>query len=212
MGDQALLTSPPPQLILITQRDRLSGERFFTVVEQALKGGVDAVLVREKKMDSARLLAFASRLRALTYEHQARLIVHSQADVAQAVAADGVHVAAGSIGELPAMRAWLQDTRMSLSASCHSAEELQRAHAAGADFALLSPVFATTSHPDSAVLGSRGFKALAAASPLPVIALGGIDLTNRRQLTGFGVAVIRAILDADEAEAAAMELCAGFQH
>jgi len=185
------------------------GERFFDVIEQALAGGVDGVLVREKTMDSARLLALAARLRALTRRYGAGLIVHTQADVAQAVDADGVHVAARDLAELPAMRAWLNNTRMTLSASCHSADELRRARAMGADFALLSPVFATSSHPDRRPLGVTSFKRLAAAAGLPVIALGGITPTNRHQLAGFGVAVIGAILDAPDAAAAASALRRG---
>jgi thiamine-phosphate pyrophosphorylase len=209
VGDQALLSASlfsPPRLILITDSARLQREVFFDVVDAALRGGVDAVLVREKGMDSSRLLAFASRLRAMTREHGVRLIVHTQADVAHAVAADGVHVAAASVGEIPAMRRWLNDAGLSISASCHSADELQQAAAAGADFALLSPVFPTDSHPGAPCLGIEAFHELAEASPLPVVALGGITPQNRGELAAYGVAVIGAILNASEPEKAARAL------
>jgi thiamine-phosphate diphosphorylase len=196
----------PPSLILITDSRRLEPEAFIGRVGAALRGGADAVLVREKQMDSARLLAFASRLRLLTRDHGARLIVHTQADVAVAVDADGVHVGAADIGDLPGMRHWLGGMAMSLSASCHSAGELADAAAAGADFALLSPVFPTSSHPDAAQLGVAQFRRLADAAPLPVLALGGITVANRALLAGFGVAVIGALLDAADAEAAAESL------
>jgi len=174
-------------------------------VQAALAGGADAVLVREKAMDSARLLGFASRLRELTREHDAKLIIHSQADIAGAIGADGVHVASADIGELPAMRQWLgrAGANMSFSTSCHSTEQLQAAREAGADFALLSPVFPTSSHPGEPHLGVERFRELAAASPLPVVALGGITPENRAELADFGVAVIGAILDADDPQAAA---------
>jgi len=193
---------------LITDSTRLPGESLFAAAKAALQGGVDAVLVREKGMDSARLLAFASRLRQLTREHDARLLMHSQADIAGAIGADGVHVASADIGELPAMRQWLgrAGAGVSFSASCHSADQLAAAHEAGADFALLSPVFPTASHPGEPHLGMERFRELAAASPLPVVALGGITPDNRAELAGFGVAVIGAILDADDPQAAAQLL------
>lgn len=196
----------PPHLSLITDHTRYAGDAFFVSVEAALKGGVDAVLVREKQMDSGRLLAFCSRLRELTSRYHARLLVHTQADVAQAVGADGVHVASSDIIELPAMRRWLNNPKMSLSASCHDAAQLQAAGNAGADFALLSPVFPTESHPGAPHLGVKEFRKLAAASPLPVVALGGISAENRAELSGFPVAVISALLGSGDAKQAAGDL------
>lgn len=184
-------------------------ERFFGTVEASLCGGVDAVLVREKQMDSARLLAFCSRLKTMTTAHDALLIVHSQADVARAVGADGVHVAAADIDEIPVMRPWLNCANMTISASCHDAEELNRAASCGADFALLSPVFPTASHPGTPHLGVKQFRALADALSLPVVALGGIALENRTKLACYPVAVISAILDANNPELAACQLHEG---
>jgi len=184
-------------------------ERFFETVEAALCGGVDAVLVREKQMDSSRLLAFCSRLKAMTTAHDALLIVHSQADVAKAVGADGVHVAAASIDEIPAMRKWLSHADMTVSASCHDTEELEQAGKCGADFALLSPVFPTASHPGAPHLGAKRFYTLANNAPLPVVALGGITPENRAELAGYSVAVISALLSADDPELAARQLHEG---
>jgi len=196
-----------PQLLLITDHARFEGEAFFASVEAALKGGVDAVLVREKHMDSARLLAFCSRLRDITRRYDARLLVHTQADVACAVGADGVHVASTDIAELSCMRGWLNRPGMSLSASCHDAAQLRAAAVAGADFALLSPVFPTPSHPGAPHLGAETFMAVLDVSPLPLIALGGITPENRASLAGVPVAVISALLGAEDPEQAAGLLC-----
>jgi len=181
-------------------------ERFFATVEAALCGGVDAILVREKQMDSARLLAFCSRLRAITSVHGAILIVHSQADVASAVGADGVHIAAANMEEIPAIKKWLNKSDLTVSASCHTVEELEQAVHCGVDFALLSPVFPTSSHPLRQPIGIARFMLLAGDANLPVVALGGITPDNRKELAGFGVAVISAILDANNAEQAARYL------
>lgn len=209
MGDQALLNlvvGGPPALILITSSQLLERETFFKRIEAALRGGTDAVLVREHQMDSAQLLACASRIRLMTREYGARLIIHSQADIADAVDADGVHVASADIGELPYLHRWLGQRHMSLSASCHSAKDLIAAADNEADFALLSPVFPTQSHPGSACLGLECFRQLADVSRLPVIGLGGITVENRTSLAGYGVAVITALLGAEDPEAAARAL------
>jgi thiamine-phosphate diphosphorylase len=196
----------PPALVLITDSRRLEREALLAQIEAALAGGVDAVLVREPQMDAARLLAFAARLRRLTAEYGARLWVHTQADIAVAVGADGVHVRAAGIGELPGMRRWLAGQPMSLSVSCHTAAELAAAAAAGADTAFLSPVFPTASHPGAPALGTERFRELAAAAALPVLALGGITPENRGALAGYGVAVIGTLLAAADARAVARAL------
>ena len=176
------------------------------VVEAALEGGVDAVLVREKQMDSARLLAFASQLRDLTNRHDAKLYIHTQADIAKAINADGVHLSSIEMNQIPAIREWLRRDEMTLSTSCHNELELEFAHRFGADIVFLSPVFATTSHPDEEPLGITRFRELASFPPLPIIALGGIDRENRSQLEGVPVAVISSILDAEDPRTEAEKL------
>ncbi len=193
----------PPSLILITDSSRYSGEPFFDTCDQALANGVDAILVREKELTSARLLALASRLRNLTRKYRARLIIHTQADIAHAVEADGVHVASNDISTIPAMCHWLNNPNMSISASCHNAMELLQAQQAGANFAMLSPVFPTQSHPGTPGMGLEAFRTLAGQADIPVIALGGITTENYQQLASGNIAVISAILDAEDAGKAA---------
>jgi len=172
-------------------------------------GGVDTLLVREKQMDSARLLAFSSKLRELTSAHGANLIIHTQADIARAVSADGIHLSSLEMNEAPAIREWLGDAKMGISVSCHNETELEFAGRFGADFALLSPVFPTRSHPGEPALGIEQFKSLAECSPVPVVALGGVTPENRVELAGYGVAVIGAILDSDDPgrSAKALRVC-----
>lgn len=200
----------PPALTLITDTHRLHKDALLEALAAGLRGGADAVLVREKAMDSARLLAFAAEVRQLTRSFQARLIIHSQLDVALAVDADGLHLAAVEIGHLPRVRTWLNGAQMSVSVSCHNAEELAQAADAGADFATLSPLFTTRSHPDAVPLGVDRFKALAESAAqshqLPVVALGGIHSENAAPLAGWPLAVIDGVLAADDPQAAAAAL------
>jgi len=191
-----------PKLTLITDTSRYAGDAFFDTVQQSLEAGVEAVLIREKTLTSAKLLALAAKLRTITAACSARLIIHTQADVATAVDADGVHLAAGDIGSIESVRQWLNDPAKTVSVSCHCADELAAASQAGADFVFLSPVFPTDSHPGAAHLGLDNFKLLAAQSSLPVVALGGITEPNCAGLKGYPLAVISAILAADDPAAA----------
>jgi len=201
------MSASPPRLTLITDISRLSSnEAFFDLTEQVLSAGVDAVLLREKTLTSAKLLALASRLRTMTRNHHARLIIHTQADIAAAVDADGVHLASGDIKNIASARLWLSDPNASISVSCHNAEELECAHVSGADYAMLSPVFPTRSHPGAPHLGSDTFQSLADAAKLPIIALGGISLDNCMALQGYPMAVIGALLQADDPKFAARQL------
>ncbi|PJA32699.1 MAG: thiamine phosphate synthase [Zetaproteobacteria bacterium CG_4_9_14_3_um_filter_53_7] len=188
----------PPVLTLITDSSRFSGEPFFGAVTAALQGGVDAVLVREKNMDSARLLAFASRLRQITRQFQAKLMIHTQADIALAVDADGVHLGSSDISEVAATRAWLNDAGKTVSVSCHNLAELKAAEAVGADYIFLSPLFPTLSHPGAAHLGIEAFQQLAGSTALPVVALGGINCANRKLVPVSSCATISTILGADD--------------
>jgi len=196
----------PPRLTLITDTTRFSGESFFSAVQHALQGGVEAVLIREKQLTSAKLLALASRLRDMTHAAHARLIIHTQADIAGAVDADGVHLSSLDIASTAAVRQWLNDPLKTVSVSCHNAEELDQAAACRADFALLSPVYPTASHPGMPHLGIEAFQQLAAQAALPVVALGGIDTNNCHMLRGRAMAVISALLGAEHPELSARQL------
>ncbi|MFZ0789419.1 MAG: thiamine phosphate synthase, partial [Chromatiaceae bacterium] len=80
-----------------------------------------------------------------------------------------------------------------VGASCHSAAELARAAALGLDYALLSPVKPTASHPETQALGWDGFAALTDPVPLPVYALGGLDPTDLGDAIHHGAQGIAAI-------------------
>jgi len=187
-----------PQCLYITDLQRTGDTHLRKVVAEGCAAGIDAVLLREPQMGSGKLLALASFLRMITREHHARLIIHSQADVALAIGADGVHLSASKISEATAIRRWLGAIPMTLSTSCHNAAELQLSLASGVDFALLSPVFTTDSHPETTALGIESFQQLVAMQSMPIIALGGITPRNRTQLNGYSIAAMRAIDEADD--------------
>ncbi len=201
--------SAAPRLLYITDSSRTGRERLLEVVREGLQHGMDGVLLREPSLNSAKLLALASSLRQITRCHHSQLIIHSQADIARAVGADGVHLASDNMDEAVAIRRWLQPLPITISASCHDAQQLDQAAQVGCDFALLSPIFTTASHPQATILNPDGFTKLAERSPLPILALGGIDCDNRSQVPdcAHGVAVMRGLDQATDIAAAAHPLC-----
>ena len=105
--------------------------------------------------------------------------------------ADGVHFPQGQAHQARAIRTVRPDAIVTVAA--HNLRSMHRAHHFGADAILLSPVFATQSHPGGAVLGPARFAHAAHKFPVPVIALGGLNRGNVRRLKGSGAAGIAGI-------------------
>lgn len=132
-------------------------------------------------------------------EAGARLLIHRDFELAKALGAAGVHLTAEQVRSLadrplPAGRL--------VGASCHDADELARAEALGADFAVLSPVLPTASHPGAPHLGWDRFAALVEDARIPVYALGGMSpgLVDTAWRHGAqGVAAIRGLWAGDHA-------------
>jgi thiamine-phosphate pyrophosphorylase len=203
------------RLYLITSRHVLEKERSLVkAVEQALRGGVRAVQLREKDLPAAELFSLAGRLRSLTRRHGARLLINDRVDIALAVEADGVHLGAGSLPVAEARR--LLGPRKIIGYSAHRLEELSSAESDGADFATFSPIFHT---PSKAAWGPpQGIERLrqaCRACRLPILALGGIRREHLPEVLAAGaqgIAVISAILGAADPMEAAKALTGAIQN
>ena len=139
----------------------------------------------------------AAELHQLCRRHGAAFFVNGRPWLARELVADGLHLPTGH----PAPGHW----HGALSVSAHDAGELARGGRVGATFALLSPLFPTRSHPYAPALGAARFGELTAASPVPVLALGGMNPANAlqaRRAGAHGVAAIDALLDTETPEKA----------
>jgi len=131
----------------------------------------------------------AIRLAALCRKRRLKLLVAGDPALARRLKA-GLHLPdALAAHPTPAIRSW----KGLLTAAAHDRRGLRRAARLGADAALLSPVFATLSHPGVKPLGLTAFRRLARGSAVPVIALGGIDRTNVSLLKDAPIAKIAAL-------------------
>ena len=175
----------PFSLAFMTDRARVADP---ALVARALPKGA-AVILRDYDMPNR--AALAAQLAQICAARGALLLVGADPDLARRAGAKGVH--------LPALflkrneQAASDFSGMIVSASCHCEAELRAAARKNADIALLSPAFPTASHPGAETLGPERLRRLAAAAPLPVLALGGVDETNAALLTGPNVAGLAAI-------------------
>lgn len=132
---------------------------------------------------AADALETARRLREATAAHGGLLLIGLDADLAETVGADGVHLPERALEQATRLKALRPDWR--ISGAAHAREALARA--GQLDGVVISPVFpAGGASSATPALGLAGFQALAARSPCPVHALGGIDASNGRSLIGSG--------------------------
>jgi thiamine-phosphate pyrophosphorylase len=195
-------------LYLITDRSQTGGRPLAAVVRQALAGGVRAVQLREKDLSGRELFAVATELRSITSEYGARLIINDRLDIALAVGADGVQLGVQSLPVAEA-RAILGAEQL-IGYSAHAVEEARQAEADGADFITFGPVYHTPSKAAyGAPLGIGKLAEAATALVIPVFALGGVKITSISELGACGaagVALISAIIAADDPESAAISI------
>jgi thiamine-phosphate pyrophosphorylase len=185
-------------LTLVTDRTHTRGRDLVDVVGECLAAGLPAVQVREKDLSAGELARLCRRLRDLTRDAGARLIVNDRLDVALAVGADGVQRTGTSL-DVKDMRA-VAGRRVRIGASVHSLDDAVAAERDGADWVVFGPVYDT---PSKRAYGPpQGLARLAdvtRAVTIPVIAIGGITPGRVADVLASGaggVAVISGILAA----------------
>jgi len=187
---------------LVTDRRRLSpGARSFAAArralveqaERAVADGVDLIQVRERDVEAVELAALVADLVAVTRGSATRVVVNDRVDVALASGADGVHLRADSV-PVAAARALLPVPWL-VGRSVHTVDEARAA--SGADYLIAGTVFPSASKstgPASAeLLGIDGLRAIARATAVPVLAIGGITSARIAEVVAAGAAGIAAI-------------------
>lgn len=201
-----------------TRRLRLARSRLCLVLEArphgtepdallaaALRGGVDVVQLRDKALPDDELVAAAAPFRRACDAHGALFVLNDRPDLVEACDADGAHVGQGDM-PLAEARAVVGAERI-VGLSTHSRADIE--DAGGADYLGVGTVFATPTKPEDDTVGLELLRVAADFARIPWFAIGGIDLDNVGAVAAagaFGVAVVRAIRDAEDPEAAARAL------
>lgn len=178
-----------PALVFMTDRHRMANP---LAVIARLEADC-AVIFRD--YDAPDRAELGATLATACRERGVRFLVAGDGALAELLQADGLHMPEGRMGEV---RHWRQaHPDWLLTAAVHSGPALEQAAMAGADAALLSPVFPTASHPEThesaGTLGPHVFNALSDQSALPVYALGGITADTALLIGGRHTAGIAAI-------------------
>ena len=177
----------------ITDRLALPGpEHLLPVIARALAAGIELIQVREKDLGARALAELVRAALALPNPHGARIVVNTRVDVALAAGAPGAHLPGGS----PPPSAWrgIVPPGFLFGVSCHSLDDLRAADTGGADFALYSPIFESSSKPGyGPALGLDALRAAVHAVRIPVLALGGITETNAPACLTAGAAGVAGI-------------------
>lgn len=198
-------------LYLVLDPDLCGGaEGMLRTTEEALEGGVTIVQLRAPTWKKRALAACARDLLEILRPRGIPLIINDHADVAAAVGADGLHVGQDDLSPADARRIIGPDMILGLSAG--NVDEVRGVDPALVDYLGIGPVWATATKKDAgAAVGLEGLASLSAASPLPVVAIGGIGASNAADVmrTGVdGIAVVSAICGQASPRTAAENLLA----
>ncbi|WP_281185110.1 thiamine phosphate synthase [Trichlorobacter lovleyi] len=192
-------------LHLVTDRSLSQRRSLVEVVAEAVAGGITCVQLREKSCSTREFLDEALALKALLQPLRVPLIINDRVDIAQAVAADGVHLGQTDMPISHARRLLGQNCLIGISAE--SVADAIEAEQQGADYIGISPVFSTPTKTDTApALGLDGIRQIRELVRIPLVGIGGISAANAQQVLAAGadgVAVVSAIMAAESPRLAA---------
>ena len=188
-------------IYLITDHNYLRGRNFLSCIEDALRGGVTLVQLREKDVDGGLFLQRACAVKTLCDKYKVPLLINDRIDIALACKAAGVHLGQADI-PLNVARGILGFDAI-IGVSAHSLEEARAAERDGADYLGVGAVFPTNSKNNASEVGVNMLKEILKMSKLPIIGIGGINAQNLAQVKAAGAqgaAIISGILSADNIE------------
>ena len=191
------------KLYVITDR-RLKPE--VESVREALEGGATSIQLRIKNAPTREMIEIGRKIRELTKEYDVLYFVDDRLDVALATDADGVQLGPE---DMPISLAREIAPNLIIGASVYSLEEALKAEKEGADYLGAGSVFPTPTKRDAKVIGLEGLKRIVDSVKIPVVAIGGINHENVREVlnTGVdGIAIISAIMGADDVKIATEEM------
>lgn len=189
------------RLYAVTDRSWLNGRTLYEQVEEALKGGVTCVQLREKNLSEDEFLKEAIELNALCKKYNVPFIINDNVEIAVKCNADGIHVGQSDMNALEVKK--IINSEMLLGVSASTVEEAVKAEKAGADYIGVGAVFPTGTKTDAADVSYETLKEICETISIPVVAIGGISEKNILELKNSGidgVAVVSAIFASENIE------------
>ena len=189
------------QLYAVTDSAWTGGKTLAMQAEEALRGGVTCVQLREKELGDDAFLEEAAAIKKLCRAYGVPFIINDNVDVAVRCGADGIHVGQKDM-EAGDVRRLVGD-RMILGVSAETVEQAVLAERCGADYLGVGAVFSTSTKADADMVSHDTLKAICEAVSIPVVAIGGIYKHNMMELAGTGidgVALVSAIFASGDIE------------
>ena len=196
------------RLFVVTDRHQTKGRPLVPLLQRVLSVAASAIQLRERDLPVRELVALAQEVQALTDSGGSQLLINDRIDVALSLEGAGVHLRSNSLPVSVARRLLGADRLLGISV--HGVEEVVQAESQGADYVILGPIYETPSKQKfGPPLGIQTLEKACRLVRIPIIGIGGVTAARAREMRqagAFGVAVITAILGAEDVESATREL------
>ena len=203
-----MVNSFPYKLYLVIFEEACKHDHFLTVAEQAVKGGVDVVQLREKNASTATFQQKAFQLKEILDRYQVPLIINDNLEVARQVEAFGIHVGTSDIPPTQIRKQW--ENVQCLGYSIEDLQQLECLETKTADYLGVSPVFKTDTKTDTIIeWGLSGVEKIRSLTQKPLVAIGNMNIENANEVIKAGancIAVVSAICAAQNPAKAAEQL------
>ena len=186
-------------LYFITDSTGFTEEEFLVRVEQALKGGVTILQLREKERSTREYIELAEKVHEIAKRYNVPLIIDDRVDVALAIDAEGVHVGASDMPIHTARKLMGEDKIV--GATAKTVPWAKEAYEQGADYLGVGAIYPTTTKVVTVLTSTETLDAITKAVPIPVNAIGGLNKDNIDILKGIGISgicVVSAIMKSDD--------------
>lgn len=196
-----------PGLYFITDSTNYAEEEFLYRVEQALRGGVTLLQLREKNKSTREYIELAQKVHTIAKRYNVPLIIDDRVDVALAIDAEGVHVGAEDM-PVATTRKLLGEDKI-VGATSKTVPRAKEAYEQGADYLGVGAIYPTTTKVKTSLTSTDTLRDICRAVPIPVNAIGGLNKDNIDILAGIpiaGICVVSAIMKSDDPMKAAEEL------
>ncbi|CAN8312993.1 unnamed protein product [Cochlearia groenlandica] len=197
------VTFNPEDLFLYAVTDSRMNKKWnrsiVDAVKAAIEGGAKIIQLREKEAETGEFLKEAKSCHDICRSHGVCLLINDRIDIALACDADGVHVGQSDM-PVDIVRSLLGPDKI-IGVSCKTPEQAHKAWEDGADYIGSGGVFPTNTKANNRTIGLDGLKEVCLASKLPVVAIGGIGISNAESVMRIdvpnlkGVAVVSALFD-----------------
>lgn len=197
-------------LYLVTDSSYHTEESFLRTVEEALRGGVTLLQLREKEKSAREYMELAGKVKEICGRYGVPLLIDDRVDVAAAVGAAGVHVGQSDI-PVAAARKILGPDKI-VGATAKTVEQALEAWRQGADYLGVGAIYPTTTKVKTILTKVSTLKEICEAVPISVNAIGGLNAGNMDVLEGSGIAgicVVSAIMKSEDPRRTAEELKEG---